>query len=246
MNQNQLATLADAGEVAESLIIKGDLSKLSPTERAQYYTHVCASLGLNPLTQPFAYINLSGRLTLYAKKDATDQLRRIYRVSITRIEQTNLDGVHIVTAYAAMPDGRTDSDSAAVNIANLKGDALANAVMKAITKAKRRVTLSICGLGILDETEVETIPDAKPFVEVASLPVPPEADVSLDELLNAIDALYRENYPKHNDKSSEQIFTMLFESAGQKERTPAAAAIVLQKLQNALQGKSEKTNGKAA
>ena len=40
-------------------------------------------------------------------------------------------------------------------------------MMKAETKAKRRVTLSICGLGMLDETEVETIPHA--------YPVPPPA-----------------------------------------------------------------------
>jgi hypothetical protein len=43
----------------------------------------------------------------------------------------------------------------------MRGDK-ANAIMKAVTKAKRRVTLSICGLGFLDETEVETIPEAKP------------------------------------------------------------------------------------
>jgi len=36
--------------------------------------------------------------------------------------------------------------------------------MKAVTKAKRRLTLSLCGLGWLDETEIETIPDAKPVV----------------------------------------------------------------------------------
>jgi hypothetical protein len=44
---------------------------------------------------------------------------------------------------------------------NLKGDALANALMKPETKAKRRVTLSIAGLGWLDETELETIRDAR-------------------------------------------------------------------------------------
>ena len=33
--------------------------------------------------------------------------------------------------------------------------------MKAETKAKRRATLSIVGLGLLDETETETIPGAK-------------------------------------------------------------------------------------
>src|SRR5690606_25662498 len=39
----------------------------------------------------------------------------------------------------------------------LKGEALANLRMKAVTKAKRRVTLSICGLGILDESELDTL-----------------------------------------------------------------------------------------
>jgi hypothetical protein len=32
---------------------------------------------------------------------------------------------------------------------------------KAVTKAKRRVTLSICGLGMLDESEVASIPGAR-------------------------------------------------------------------------------------
>ena len=52
--------------------------------------------------------------------------------------------------------------------------------MKAETKAKRRATLSICGLGMLDETEIETIPDARrqPVaapVEIAA-PAPPDHD----------------------------------------------------------------------
>jgi len=45
-----------------------------------------------------------------------------------------------------------------VALGTLKGDALANALMKCETKAKRRVTLSLAGLGWLDETELETIP----------------------------------------------------------------------------------------
>ena len=50
----------------------------------------------------------------------------------------------------------------------MNGEALANAYMKAETKAKRRVTLSICGLGMLDETEVETIPDAKQVTDTVT------------------------------------------------------------------------------
>jgi hypothetical protein len=56
-----------------------------------------------------------------------------------------------------LPNGRQDESIGAVNIAGLKGENRANAMMKAETKAKRRVTLSICGLGLLDETEVETV-----------------------------------------------------------------------------------------
>ncbi|ENE1758084.1 hypothetical protein ABM325_001822, partial [Campylobacter jejuni] len=69
--------------------------------------------------------------------------------------------IYMVTAYAATPDGRTDCDTGALNIKNLGGDNLANAIMKAITKAKRRVTLSICGLGMLDESELETIKEKR-------------------------------------------------------------------------------------
>ncbi|EFK9747881.1 hypothetical protein HIW12_001424 [Campylobacter coli] len=141
----------------ELALVKGDLSKLSDVERASYVKNLCESLGLNMLTKPFEYIVLNGKLTLYANKSATDQLRQIRKVSITKTEVAQVGDIYMVTAYAATPDGRTDCDTGALNIKNLGGDNLANAIMKAITKAKRRVTLSICGLGILDESELETI-----------------------------------------------------------------------------------------
>jgi hypothetical protein len=140
-------------------LIRGDLSSLTHAERARYYTRVCQSVGLNPLTKPFDYIQLSGKLVLYALKGATDQLRQIYGVSVFELIESERDGVYVVTAFVRDREGRIDSDKGAVNIANLKGDALANAMMKAVTKAKRRATLSLCGLGMLDETELETIPE---------------------------------------------------------------------------------------
>ena len=145
----------------ESVLMQGDLSKLSANERVEYYRAVCQSVGLNPLTRPFDYITLNGKLTLYAKKDATDQLRANNQVSITKLEKETVNDIYLVTAYASGKNGRSDASTGAVNIAGLKGDALANAIMKAETKAKRRVTLSICGMGLLDETEIETIPDAR-------------------------------------------------------------------------------------
>lgn len=149
----------------EKALIQGDLSELSAQERIVYYRKVCESVGLNELTQPFAYIKLNGKLTLYAKKDATDQLRKIQNISITITSREKIEDVFQVTAQAKNAEGRTDESIGAVTISNLKGDALANALMKAETKAKRRVTLSICGMGMLDETEIETIPpEAKPTI----------------------------------------------------------------------------------
>lgn len=149
-------------DIMEQVIIKGDLSSLTPIERMEYYRAVCNSVGLNPLTQPFQYITLNGKLTLYARKDATDQIRNNNGVSIIKLERERIDDIYTVTAYATDKTGKSDSSIGAVFIGGKRGDDLANAFMKAETKAKRRVTLSICGLGMLDETELETIKDAIP------------------------------------------------------------------------------------
>lgn len=144
----------------EKALISGDLSKLNIDQRLSYYKQVCESVGLNPLTRPFDYIQLNGKLQLYALKAAADQLRKIYGVSVYKLEKQKMDDLYVVTAYARDKDGREDSSTGAVVLGNLKGEMLANALMKAETKAKRRVTLSICGLGLLDETEVASIPGA--------------------------------------------------------------------------------------
>lgn len=149
-----------SAQTMESLLIGGDLSKLTAEARVSYYRTVCDSLGLNPLTKPFEYINLNGKLQLYAKKDCTDQLRAKHGVSVYKMEDQEIEGIYIVTAYAQLPGGRQDCDKGAVNIASLKGESRANAIMKAGTKAKRRVTLSICGLGFLDEIETDATPGA--------------------------------------------------------------------------------------
>jgi hypothetical protein len=139
--------------------LSGDLSKLTAEQRVSFYNRVCESLGLNPLTQPFAYLRLSGKEILYAKKDATEQLRFLHHISIDPKGFTRevIEGVYVVTAPASMPSGRTDVSTGAVPIDGITGEARANAMMKAETKAKRRVTLSICGLGMLDESEIESI-----------------------------------------------------------------------------------------
>lgn len=143
---------------AEAALVMGDLSKLTTEERMSYYKNVCESVGLNPLTRPFDYLVLNGKTVLYAKRDCTDQLRKIHSVSVQIVSRETIEGILVVTAKAMDKTGRVDESTGAVSIAGLRGDPLANAFMKAETKAKRRVTLSLCGLGMLDETEIETIP----------------------------------------------------------------------------------------
>jgi hypothetical protein len=154
---NELATRPALDQTIEKALIQGDLKDLTPEGRISFYNALCNSLGLNPLTQPFQYITLNGKLQLYAKKDCTEQLRKVHGVSITSVDPKQIGELLVVVAAAKDRDGRVDSSTGAVSIGNLKGENLANAMMKAETKAKRRVTLSLCGLGMLDETEIQTL-----------------------------------------------------------------------------------------
>jgi hypothetical protein len=146
----------------EAYISAGDIGRLGPDQRVALYRAVCDSLGLNPLTQPFQYLVLSGKTVLYATKSATEQLRQIHGVSVVSMVKEVVGDILTVTVSVRDKTGREDISTGSVSLANLKGESLANAWMKCETKAKRRATLSICGLAILDETEVDSIAGAVP------------------------------------------------------------------------------------
>jgi len=144
-----------------NLIVNGDLSRLKADQRLTYYNHVCNTLGLNPSTKPLEFITLNGKMVLYALKEASAQLARRDQVSVEvkAINKIIDESVLEVICRASTPDGRiTDEVGAVAFGAKLVGEAAANARMRAITKAKRRAVLSHCGLGMLDESELETIP----------------------------------------------------------------------------------------
>jgi hypothetical protein len=153
----EITATNDIGKIMERLVIGGDLSALDASQKVLYFNHVCESLGLNSATKPFQLIKFQGKEILYATKDATEQLRKIHGVSINSLLSTMHNDCYIVTVTAQDKSGRGDAATGIVNITSLKGESLANAMMKAETKAKRRVTLSICGLGMLDESETDTI-----------------------------------------------------------------------------------------
>ena len=159
--------------IISSIVINGDLSKLNPQQKVSYYRQFCERLGLDPLSQPFKLLRLNGKEVMYCDRSGTQQLNKLHNVSHEIKAREMVNGCYVVTAQASTPEGRRTESIGAVPIENLKGDALCNAMMKAETKAKRRATLDLLGLGILDESETETIPNAMPLgVPTASAAIP--------------------------------------------------------------------------
>lgn len=148
----------NTARVVESLVLRGDISALSPEERAKFYVGLCEQLGLNPATQPFAMLRLNGKEVMYPTRGATDQLAAIHRLNREIIDGpkvVDLAGTKLVYAVCRVthPNGRVETAVGTVPLTDP-----VNVLMKCETKAKRRATLSILGLGMLDETEVEAIP----------------------------------------------------------------------------------------
>lgn len=200
---NELTVQKESAEIISKLVLSGDLSKMNDNQKVSYYKQFCESLGLNPLTQPFAILKLNGKEQLYAKKDATEQLRKVHGVSVTGLTADLVAGCYKVTAEAVDASGKRDIATGVVAIEGLKGENLANAMMKAETKAKRRVTLSICGLGMLDESEVETIQDAQITTGQPGTGTKPKIEpfTVTEEMLNKANALIASSTLDDNAKA---------------------------------------------
>jgi hypothetical protein len=153
-----LATLDPA--VISSLVINGDLKGLSNEQRVAYYNYRCTQAGLDPAAKPFDLLTLNGKQILYANASCTQQLCGTRGLSVQITGREKVEDIYIVCARVSDQTNRITENTGAVSIGGLKGDNLANAMMKATTKAIRRTVLAHCGLGMLDETETETISGA--------------------------------------------------------------------------------------
>lgn len=187
-------------QLVEQAIQLGDMKQMSPDQRVQLYRAVCLSAGLNPLTQPFTWLERQDKTWwLYANSTCAQQLARIHRVSykdLNRVHETLLgEPFYRVELTAYTPDGRElpsqgilsltkkkrvqngawplkqgqqradprmvdalDEDGEPILIP-LRGQALADAMMKCDTKAMRRAVMALVGLGWIG-TEFEGTPVA--------------------------------------------------------------------------------------
>ena len=144
-------------DAIEKLLAQGDLSPMNQGQRLDYMQSMCKLLGISMLGQPFDFLKFQNKLGMYANSKCAAQLRGVYKISLKIISCERVDGLYVVTVDAKTGKGREDADIGAVNIKGLGGEALANGMMKAVTKAKRRATLSLCGLGSLDADTVREL-----------------------------------------------------------------------------------------
>lgn len=153
----------------EKLIAQGDISPMTPVQRLGYMRSMCKLLGISMLGQPFDFIKFDGKVQMFANAKCAAQLRAVYKISIKIISCERIDGLYVTNVEAVTGKGRSDADIGAINIKGLSGKALENAMMKGVTKAKRRVTLSLCGLGMLDSDTAKELAEqeAKIVTELA-------------------------------------------------------------------------------
>jgi hypothetical protein len=148
-------------EAIQRALMAGDIAKLSPADRVQFYAALCRSTGLNVLTRPFIVMRgQDGTLSWYITAAGCEQLRRLHRVS-TRILSRERDGdLYLVTVQCRTPDERVEEAQGVVVLDGLKPLEQAHALMRCETKAKRRATLALLGLGVAahDDDSGQVVP----------------------------------------------------------------------------------------
>jgi hypothetical protein len=197
-------TALDPLEEALERMVKGegDLAALTPSQRAALYKRVCERLGLDPTTYPLQYLWVRApgggeRLILYLNKDGAAQLRKVHKVSTRLVDHRYIPevGAYVALVEASTPDGRVEVEAGAVSVKRADPNDMANALMHAVTKAKRRATIAIVGVGFLDETEALSIPEAHPArVDVETgevLESPPPRAKPVGQALTEIGEVFR-------------------------------------------------------
>lgn len=161
-----IANHEDASAALSHVLGTGDLARLSDNERVGHYLDVCQSLGLNPRTRPFDWIEFydpqtkAKKLTLYPNRSCAEQLRRQHQISVRVIRREPIgagtdEPMFVVEVEGTTPTGRVGTAIKYVPLIGnkqsggtyrLSGAALANAYMKAETGAMRRLAFSMVGM----------------------------------------------------------------------------------------------------
>lgn len=186
MNAKQNKERIDIKKLLGVFGANGSLHHLDNSGLVAFRAKLCNYIGLNPYTLPFRfYSNSAGEIFLYATKDACAQLRELKGISVTHTTDYLRDEFlkTITIKITGMnKKGRSSIATGSVSYENaLPGD-IHNYIMWAETKALRRLTLDLSGLGVLADVEVKDMQD------VTALNVIPEEKEEGD-----VDVVQRDN-----------------------------------------------------
>lgn len=198
--------------ILDRLALNSDLSQLTEEEKRQYYYFVCRKYGLDPFTNPLAFIRFrdSSKLQLYARKNCSDQLRKIHGIDAEIVHRGQIETAVYVEVKVTDKSGRKDTAMGAVPISTEDGRKLnpvqlAHALMTCETKAKRRATLSLCGLAMMDETEVDTLPGVERFDIQQLTTANPNLSLQSKQSQNLHSAMVQEPVKKQEQTKEEKI-----------------------------------------
>lgn len=141
----------------------GDISHLSNSERRALLAKLTNYLHLNPHTQNFIiFKDPNGRYRIYATKECCNQLKHNLGINMWVSDpvfgpDSKLPILVSVKANGTNKHGRSGEDIGSVSLVNVPPEEYSNHVMFAVTKAKRRLTLDLSGLGVLSDVEVYDI-----------------------------------------------------------------------------------------
>ena len=151
---------AVAPETMAAVLGSGDLAKLTPGQRVEYLNALCRSVGLNPLTRPFEFIQFQNKVQIYASANAFQQLAGIHKATLRVDDRTRHDDGWEVWVTAIFPDGREVQDVGWVGIGKAAGgEAVGNALKKAVTQGYRRAVRAAVGLPFMSPEEVDSLPN---------------------------------------------------------------------------------------
>jgi len=131
----------------------GRCDQLNIDQQAEYKIYLCAKIGVSPTLQPIDLIPTKNGLRPYLNKGAAELIRDTRKISIADIEVSEKNGMFVAVCKVRGLNGRIDCDMGACPLNGTEKSPMApyNSLMKAVTKAKRRATLSMCGLGAIIE-----------------------------------------------------------------------------------------------
>ncbi len=178
----------------------GSIKHLDDSSKRVLLAKICNAVGLNQYTMPFRiYRDVNGDEFVYATKECCAQLRHLNNISITSLEE-RIDGDFAICKVSGInKHGRVSFEIGSVNISILEGQDKSNGQMWAVTKAKRRLTLDLSGLGVLADIEVR---DMNEVVEYNVLEEAPK-QLAQGNSTNATAALGKITIPKRETVKKE-------------------------------------------